>query len=63
MVYVEVVVSYWYSTPQDTKEFGAWSNRKEWCEKNCRGKWNYQLQGKFVFYDEKDYVLFMLRWS
>lgn len=36
---------------------------REWCEKNCKGKWSYQLEGKFVFYDEKDYVLFMLRWS
>ena len=57
-------MSYVYITPDDVKpEFGAWSNRQDWCGKNCKGKWSYLLQGKFVFYDEKDYVLFLLRWS
>ena len=57
-------MTYVYITPDDVKpEFGAWSNRQEWCTKNCKGKWDYQLQGKFVFYDEKDYVLFLLRWA
>ena len=57
-------MSYLYITPDDVKpEFGAWSNRVAWCEKNCQGTWKYMLQGKFVFYNEKDYVLFLLRWK
>jgi hypothetical protein len=57
-------MSYVYITPDDVKpEFGAWTNRKEWCEKNCQGAWKYMLQGKFVFYNEKDYEWFLLRWS
>ena len=57
-------MSYWYSTPIDViPAHGAWSNRIEWCEKNCKGAWNYKLQGNFVFHDEKDYIVFLLRWS
>ena len=52
---------YWYSTPDDVPEWGAWSKRIEWCEKNCKGAWKYKLQGKFQFYDKKDYTLFLLR--
>jgi hypothetical protein len=54
---------YWYSTPDDASEFGAWSNRIKWCEKYCKGSWRYKLQGKFQFYDKEDYTLFLLCWD
>lgn len=55
---------YWYSTPDDVKpEFGAWSNRVAWCEKNCKGSWDYKLRGQFKFYNKEDYIMFLLRWS
>lgn len=55
---------YWYHTPDDVQpQFGAYSNRIKWCEENCQGVWKYKLDGKFVFSDKKDYVLFLLRWS
>ena len=55
---------YWYTTPDNVEpSFGAYSNRIEWCEKNCQGAWKYKLQGKFVFYNEKDYLMFLLRWA
>lgn len=57
-------MSYQYKTPDDVNpKVGSWSKRIEWCEKNCKGKWEYKLKGEFVFHNEKDYVFFMLRWS
>jgi hypothetical protein len=55
---------YWYRTPDNVEPaFGAWSNRIKWCEKYCQGVWKYKTQGRFVFCDEKDYTLFLLRWA
>jgi hypothetical protein len=54
---------YWYKTPDDAPEFGAWSNRIKWCEENCHGTWKYKLHGTFQFYSEADYTLFLLRWT
>lgn len=55
---------YWYSTPEDAlPRFGTWSTRIEWCEKNCTGKWAYKGTGKFQFYNEQDYLMFLLKWT
>lgn len=58
------MIPYWYNTPDNvTPEWGAWSSRVAWCEKNCKGAWKYALQGKFVFWDKNDYLMFLLKWS
>ncbi len=54
---------YWYSTPEDAPEWGAWSKRIEWCQENCQGTWNYKLHGNFQFYNKDDYLMFLLAWS
>ena len=55
-------VPYVYSTPAGA-EFGAWANRIEWCQQNCKGPWQYKGKGSFIFCDEKDYMLFLLKWE
>ena len=55
---------YWHKVPEDALPLeGQWSVRIDWCEKHCRGMWKYKTLGNFVFFDEKDYTLFLLRWS
>ncbi len=58
------MLSYHYSTPDNLiPEFGAWSQRIDWCDKNCKGAWKYKLKGEFVFFDKDDYLLFLLAWG
>lgn len=54
---------YWYRTPKDAPEWGAYSNRIDWCKKYCKGTWKYKLDGVFHFYSEEDYSLFLLAWT
>lgn len=55
---------YVYATPDDVDpKFGAWSNRVKWCEENCVGRWEYKLNGVFEFYLDRDYSMFLLRWT
>jgi hypothetical protein len=57
-------MNYWYTTPNDvTPEFGAWSNRIDWCNKHCTERWNYEGSGMFSFSSEPDYLLFLLTWA
>ena len=59
-----LLTAYWYTTPDDALPLeGQWSVRIDWCEQYCQGVWKYKTQGRFVFYDEKDYTLFLLRWA
>lgn len=44
-------------------EPGPWTQRKQWCEQHCQGRWAYPGEGRFVFWDQKDYFWFCLRWS
>jgi hypothetical protein len=58
---------YFYETPaEDTKlvdGLGPWYARKLWCRKHCSRRWEYPGFGRFTFWNEYDYLLFLLRWS
>ena len=56
-----------YETPEHDTEIveglGPWTRRSRWCEKHCRGRWEYPGLGRFIFWNERDYFWFLLRWS
>jgi hypothetical protein len=59
-------MTYVYQT-EDSKwipdEPGPWTQRKQWCEQYCEGRWAYPGEGRFVFWDHRDYFLFLLKWA
>ena len=58
---------YIYETPPDTGQLssgvGPWHARKMWCKERCKGRWEYNGFGRFTFWDQFDYLLFLMRWS
>lgn len=41
----------------------AWLPCVEWCEQNIKSGWWYINEGIFEFNDEKEHLMFILRWS
>jgi hypothetical protein len=50
--------------PPKTEIYQGWSPCIDWCEENFgdRGWW-YLTEGAFEFNNERDYLMFMLRWG
>ena len=49
----------------DTIGYESMDLMREWCDKNCRGLWRLQHVHAlyFQFEEERDAVMFMLRWG
>ena len=47
----------------DSKPYKGWSPCFNWCEHHLNEGWWYIGDGVFEFIDERDYLMFMLRWS
>lgn len=39
-----------------------WSMARDWCRERFFGRWKYKGLGKFSFNEERDAILFALRW-
>ena len=52
----------WYRI--EAKPDSIWSDRSRWCRKHCQGRWM-QIEGTKIteFEDERDAVMFALRWA
>lgn len=49
----------------DTIGYESMDQMRQWCEENCRGLWRLQHVHAlyFQFEEERDAVMFMLRWG
>lgn len=56
-----------YETPKTETQLvdgiGPWHARRQWCQEYCHGQWEYAGFGIFNFWDQNDYLWFVLRWS
>ena len=58
--------SFVYEIPADKRlvdGIGAWHACRQWCQEYCQGQWEYAGFGIFNFWDQNDYLLFVLRWA
>jgi len=49
--------------PQVDKIYRGWIDIITWCDQHCKNRYRYEGEGVFRFSEEKDYVLFLLRWG
>jgi hypothetical protein len=47
----------------ESSPYLGWAPCIDWCEQRFGPGWWYITEGVFEFVDERDYLLFMLRWS
>lgn len=59
----EIHKRYVASVPIPDPGYPAWIPCIEWCEQNIKSEWWYISKGIFEFNREKDYLMFILRWS
>ena len=48
--------------PAYDPNFPGYTKPMEWCDKNCRGAWQFNLNGEFLFEYESDMAFFSLTW-
>jgi len=49
-------------TPKYDPNFPGFTKPMDWCKQNCRGGWQYQQNGEFVFERESDLAFFSHIW-